>query len=181
MTIKFDAIELEHRKDGKTWLLLRPADEASLFDARKFFAKAKDKKRLYDAELKPHYEKRSLDANAYFWRLCDEIARAVGNTKDYVYREAIKSVGPFTDLYVPSVDAHRVSKAWEKNGLGWFTEFMETRGDYVTMRAYHGSSTYNTVEMSRLIDEIVHDAKELGIETKTPDEIAQMVSLWGER
>lgn len=46
---------------------------------------------------------------------------------------------------------------------------------------YHvwvGSSQYNTREMSILIDGIVSEAKELGIETATPDELAQMKSLW---
>jgi hypothetical protein len=36
---------------------------------------------------------------------------------------------------------------------------------------YYGSSTYNTAQMSLLIDHLVQDAKALGIETMTPQEL----------
>lgn len=42
-----------------------------------------------------------------------------------------------------------------------------------------GSSEYDTVEMSHFIDRIVEEAKELGIETATPDELERMKQEWG--
>ena len=44
---------------------------------------------------------------------------------------------------------------------------------------YYGSSTYNTEQMSRLINLVVEDCKAQGVETMTPDEINRMLSLWG--
>ena len=44
--------------------------------------------------------------------------------------------------------------------------------------AYFGASLYTTPQMSRLIDMVIEDCKENGIETKTPNEIAEMLSLW---
>ena len=41
-----------------------------------------------------------------------------------------------------------------------------------------GSHTYNTEEMSILIDGTVQDAKEQGIETATPDELERMKQQW---
>ena len=49
----------------------------------------------------------------------------------------------------------------------------------MTVRAYYGSSTYNTRQMSRLIDLVVQDAKALGVETMAPEELASL--LEGER
>ena len=46
---------------------------------------------------------------------------------------------------------------------------------YIVMR---GSHTYDTKEMSTLIDGVVQEAKELGIETMTPDEIERMKAAW---
>lgn len=46
-------------------------------------------------------------------------------------------------------------------------------------RIYRGSHTYDTKEMSVLIDGTVADAKELGVETATPAEIAEMKERWG--
>lgn len=47
-------------------------------------------------------------------------------------------------------------------------------------RVYKGSSEFDTVEMAIFIDGIVYEAKELGIPTDTPEQIAKMKSLWGE-
>ena len=38
----------------------------------------------------------------------------------------------------------------------------------------YGSSTYDTAQMSRLIDNIVQDCKAVGIETLTPSELAKL-------
>ena len=47
-------------------------------------------------------------------------------------------------------------------------------------RVYKGSSEFDTKEMSIFIDGIVSEAKDLGIQTDTPDQIAKMKALWGE-
>jgi hypothetical protein len=41
------------------------------------------------------------------------------------------------------------------------------------------SHLMNSKEMSELIDGTVSEAKELGIDTRTPDEIERMKALWG--
>ena len=48
-------------------------------------------------------------------------------------------------------------------------------------RVYKGSSEFDTREMSILIDGIVSEAQELGIQTLTPDELANLKSMWGEK
>ena len=53
--------------------------------------------------------------------------------------------------------------------------------EYRTYKMIRGSHTYNTEEMSHLIDGIVSEAKELGIETLPPDEIERMMSTWQNR
>jgi hypothetical protein len=44
--------------------------------------------------------------------------------------------------------------------------------------AYYGSSSYDTAEMSRLIDLVVQDCKALDIETDTPEQIALRLARW---
>lgn len=68
-------------------------------------------------------------------------------------------------------------------GTGWPTEEVDYQkdGDGIVVRAYYGSSTYNSKQMCRIIDMAVQDAKSLGIETLTPDELARMNIEWGER
>ena len=51
--------------------------------------------------------------------------------------------------------------------------------DATFYKVYRGSHTYDTEEMSHLIDGTVADAKELGIETMTPAELLEMKERWG--
>ena len=139
-------------------------------------------------KISKYKEKRSLNANSYLWVLCGKLAEALSNdktiyTKDDIYRNAIKEVGIYKDFEnLPEPDAKTLRHAWEMLGTGWVTEQVDYMpdGENVIIRCYYGSSTYNTKQMSRLIDNIVQDCQAVGVETKTPDEIANMLSLWGE-
>lgn len=142
-------------------------------------------------KIDKHREKRSLDANAYFWKLCGKLAEKLSKenpkyTKEYIYLKAIKEVGVYKDFVGLSPENAKTLKvAWEMLGTGWITEYVDYMqdGKNVVVRCYYGSSRYNTKQMSRLIDNIVQDCQAVGIETKTPDEIESMLSLWesGER
>ena len=50
----------------------------------------------------------------------------------------------------------------------------------VNVTVWYGSSTYDTEQMSRLIDAVVQDCERAGIETMTPAELDALVSRWGE-
>lgn len=49
----------------------------------------------------------------------------------------------------------------------------------IQLQCYYGSHTYNTKEMSRLIDGVVTSCNELGIETLPPVELKRMKEQWG--
>lgn len=49
------------------------------------------------------------------------------------------------------------------------------------MITYYGSSSYNTAEMSKLIELIVQECKQLGIETKPQKEIDSLLESWGKK
>lgn len=138
-----------------------------------------DPKAEYDIVIKKHRFKRSLDANAYMWVLADKIAEKVETTATEVYRKAIHEVGVFTYAAVHSDKAEEFKNMWNSFGVGWFAEeeYCSMPGS-VNMKCYHGSSTYDTKQMSRLIDYIVDEAKGLDIETMTPDELAKMKEVW---
>ena len=129
-------------------------------------------------EIKEVKKKRSLDANAYMWQLADKIAAAVGLTKEEVYRSHIKDVGKFTDLRLAPDAVDDFISIWNMRGVGWFAEIIDAD---TTVRAYYGSSVYNSAEMARLIDNMVQEAKSLAqygvyIETMTPDELSRLIS-----
>ena len=126
-------------------------------------------------------KKRSLDANAYFWVLADKIATRKGlpGTTD-IYRNYIREIGgnrEFVCVKEKAVD--KLCQGWEHNGLGWVTErFPSKVKGCVNVILFYGSSTYDTEQMSRLIDLCVQDCKALGIETATPRELSLLLDRW---
>lgn len=124
-----------------------------------------------DIKIERWRDHRSLDANAYCWVLITKIADVLRTDKQTVYVEMLKRYGQGGLVYVPDSfkDVLREFKYYELDEI-------TQNGAYY--RVWVGSSQYNTEEMSILIDGIISDAKELDIETETPDEIARMKSLW---
>lgn len=134
-----------------------------------------------EIKIKKHTQKRSLDANAYCWQLLDKLALKLGGTKEELYKQYIKRVGVFKDFSLTEDEARTFRTAWGMLGTaGWPTEQVDFApdGERVVIRAYYGSSTYNTRRMSRLIDEIVQDCKEQGIETLTERELSLLKERW---
>lgn len=126
--------------------------------------------------------KRSLDANSYLWILCHKIAGVLKSTKEEIYINAIKQVGVFDFIALTDKAVDKFIQNWNSKGLGWFSEKVDDCkiNGCTKVIVYYGSSTYDSKEMSRLIDFIVEDAKSAGIETKTPEEINNLKSLWGQ-
>lgn len=127
-------------------------------------------------DIKPYRAKRSLNANAYAWKLIGEIADIVRASKDEVYLEMLKRYGQ-SEIF--SVLSHIP--------FGEYVKYYEQAGESVLngkrfthYKVYKGSSEFDTREMSILIDGIVSEAKNLGIQTETPEELARMKSLWKE-
>jgi hypothetical protein len=120
------------------------------------------------------------NANKYFWEICTQIANAVGITKEEVYRDCIKHCGVSEDCEMTKEAGEGMSKMWSAIGTGWFTEQVDYAedGDSLLIRRFYGSSTYDTKQMSRIIDYAVNEAKNIGIETDTPEEINRIKSLW---
>lgn len=140
------------------------------------------KDKVVSVDIKQYRERRSLDANAYAWVLIDRIAREQGLTKKEVYREAIRNIGGVSEticMQTKAVDQFR--RIWERNGLGYQTEIVPSKLPGCTnVIAYYGSSVYDTKQMSALIDLVVQDAKALGIETRTPEQLEQLKADWKE-
>lgn len=123
---------------------------------------AEDK--TYKCEIKHDRRKRTLDQNAYFWVLCDRIADRLHESKETIYRGYIKDYGESAVLCLLTEAVDRYMEVWSKNGLGWFCETMPSKKPkYTYVIAYYGSSVYDTAQMSRLIDAVIADCKELNI------------------
>ena len=131
-----------------------------------------DREKLF--EIKPYRQKRSLNANAYAWVLINEMANRLRTSKDEVYQEMLKRYGQSKVISVLSeIDISRFVKYYEEIGKG----HVEGK-EFTHYRCFIGSSEYDSREMAILIDGIVSEAQELGIDTLPTTAVERMKALW---
>lgn len=127
-------------------------------------------------EISKWYKKRSLDANAYAWVLLGKLQDVLNIPKEDIYKNMIKSIGSYEIVPIKNEAVEKFESAWQKNGLGWVTEQLPSKlKGYTNIVCYYGSSSYNSKEMSRLIDLIVQECKEQEIETLSKEELKSMM------
>lgn len=165
-------------KSGKPLLTLEVNEK---HDFELMVDELKDCERL-SVEVKPFRQRRSLDANAYFWVLCDKLAEKLNRSKVDIYREYVKDIGGNNEIVcVKNIALDRLCQGWKRNGIGWLTETFPSKIDGCTnVILYMGSSEYDSAQMSRLLDLITEDCREQGISVETPDKIAEMKARWVE-
>lgn len=136
------------------------------------FLMDQEKEKLFD--ISEHKNKRSLNANAYMWALINQIANVMRLSKEDVYLQMLKDYG----------QSEVISLLSEINIDGYF-KYYEVIGesslngkDFKHIKIYKGSSEFDTKEMSILIDGVVNEAQQLGIETMTPDQIEELKTKW---
>lgn len=177
LEFKFTKAEWQINHSG-VWLTLQ-VPESLKSQVQEFILGIKNsqEEKVYTAKIEPYRKKRSLDANGYMWVILRQMAEKLKTTDKEIYREMIRRVGQVTILPVKDEAIETFVKRWELNGEGWQVDVIgackNTEG-YSNLRCYYGSSVYDTKEFSVLLDEVITEAKELGIETATPDEIERM-------
>ena len=131
-----------------------------------------DKDKLY--EIKEYKEKRSLNANAYAWKLITEIGNVLRKSKEEVYLQMLKDYGQQEMVSVlSSINPEGFFKYYEKAG----TSVLNNK-EFTHYKIFKGTSEYDTKEMSIFIDGVVQEAKQLDIETKTPNELEELKRMW---
>lgn len=154
-----------------------PIDNKDRREAQKWLQSVEAKKgEEVTIEVKRKRKKRSLNANAYFWQLVNKVAIATNSTDQDVYRDLVHNFGVSTTLMVRPEAQEAFIQIWTegKDSSGWFCEDL----GHGVIKAYSGTSTYNTQQMARIIDGLVEECKELNIETLTPEELEHLKSTW---
>ena len=176
--IRFREVRLEGG-----WLMLKPESE-DLGLAMAFVRKFKQGK-IYSATLKLFQKKRSLDANAKLWALINEMSVILRLPPEEIYQGYIPDVGKNFRL-IPSLpeDVEGWTKDWCKGHIGRMVEDIgpcrttELRG-YRLLKMYRGSSEYDVPTFSRLLDLVIQDCRNLGINTMSEREKSLLLEEWG--
>lgn len=159
---------------AETWIMIQvPNDQLEQLNNLNSLITSDKVKEL---EIKAYKENRSLDANAALWLLLSKIAVKVGATKEELYLESLKRYGTFTHVIVKESAVDKFTRTWRTVvNLGEVTVNGKTG---VQLQCYFGSSTYNKEEFSILLNGVISDAKELGIEFISKEEAARLIMEW---
>lgn len=126
-------------------------------------------------KLSKYCNKRSKDSNAYFWKLCGILSAKIGIPPKDIYRILIREVGGNYEITPIENEAVEMwVQIWESRGLGWVCDVIgESKFDgYTNVINYFGSSEYDTKQMNRLLELIIQECKNQGINTATPSELS---------
>ena len=134
-------------------------------------------------EIKKAQKHRSMEANRYAWVLIDQIAARQHMKKSEVYRKAILDIGGVSKKMLMKEEAVPLFRqSWEKDGLGNQVEVDDVdEMGWAWITVYFGSSTYDSEQMSALLDSLIQDAEALGIPTITPKEEERMLGKWAKK
>lgn len=142
------------------------------------------KKKLYVMSVKEHRNKRSLDANQKMWALIHEMSTMIKLTPEEIYQGYIPDVGNNYRVFpVKLEDINEFAADWCHGHIGRMVEDMgpcrlrDLRG-YHNLRCYKGSSEYDTQTFSRLLELVMQDCRQLGIETMSERERSLLMEEW---
>lgn len=161
-----------HDYAGGKWLLTFETSELpTIFD------KTKDKE--LNIDIKQFQEGRSKDANALLWACIGEIAVALRTDKWSVYLLMLKRYGQYTYICVPPQAVDMVKRQWrEVEEIG---DIKINGRDAIQLLCYYDSSTYDTKQFSALLDGVISEMQEIGLEPPTSEEMRHCLDEWERR
>lgn len=140
-----------------------------------------DRDKTFDIDF--HYEKRSLTANGYFHVLCDKLRKKLNISFTRCKNELITSYGQifYLDDGEPCIYKTNAPPEFiyeqEEPHLKLVKTVIENGKEVYYYRVFRGSHTYNSKEMGVLIDGVVAECKEQGIETLPPYRVENLLSM----
>jgi hypothetical protein len=133
-------------------------------------------------EIDKMYKKRSVDANAYFHLLCDKLSKKLNLGTDEVKRQMVLDYGAIdTDdnglkIGFKLLTSIPIDKVCEYGKI--IDVVTENEKQFNKIIVYKKTRDLDSKEMAHLIDGVVEECKNVGIETMTPNQLAELKSLW---
>ena len=128
-----------------------------------------------DQEIEVKRKKRSKNANSYYWTLLQQLCQEMNLDVIQEYRRRVKELEIFKQWEIDTLNVPTFEKLWQDRGLAWFTEKVEEVGEKTIINAYYGSSSYNSKQFSRLLDNLVQDCRSVGVKTLEDIELEELI------
>ena len=129
-------------------------------------------------EVKKYRSKRSLNANGLLWHCLGEIATSMNPPVDKweIYLQMLKRYGKYTYICIKPSAVDVMKAQWRESEV--IGEVKINGQTAVQMLCYFGSSLYNTKEFSVLLEGVISEMKEMGLEPPTSKEMQMALERW---
>lgn len=137
--------------------------------------KIKDLEKL-DIEAKKFRKGRSLDANALLWACLGEMANVLKADKWDVYLMMLRRYGKYTYICVKPNVVESVKRQWRECEVIGTTVINGKKA--TQMLCYFGSSTYDTKEFSDLLEGVISEMKDMGLQPPPSEDMRRALEQW---
>jgi hypothetical protein len=127
-------------------------------------------------EAKKWRKPRSTDANALLWHCLGEIASVLRADKWDIYLEMLKRYGKYTYICIKPNMVDAMKLQWRECEVVGEIDINGTKA--IQMLCYFGSSTLDTKEFSVLLDGVISEMKEMGLQTPTSQDMKRVLEQW---
>lgn len=149
-------------------------------DFREDFDRLKDTE--LDVEIKKHRNKRSLSANAYFHVLVNKIAVVRGGSEESAKTSLVCEYGVLAKDADGLTVGFKLPASVDVSTIYPYVKCFDTREEggklFKCYLVYKQTHFMDSAEMARLVDGAIEVARELGIETDTPEQISRYKEEW---
>ena len=150
-------------------------------DARGLYDQLHEEQQL-SIEIKKYRKKRSLNANAYFHVLVNKIARAVGSSDSETKKNLVLNYGVIAKGKDGTNVGFKLPESVDVESIYPYVKLFDTRQEgklkFNCYLVYKPTHKMDSAEMAKLIDGAIAEARELGIETDTPEQLARFKETW---
>lgn len=136
-----------------------------------------------DVDIKIHRDKRSKSANAYFYVLVNKISAVRGGSDDATKKSLVIEYGSLAKDDDGFSVGFKLPASVDVDTVYPYTRLFDVREEngklFKCYLVYKRTRDMDSKEMARLIDGAIEVARELGIETDTPEQLARYKEEWG--
>lgn len=125
-------------------------------------------------EVNIYKKQRNNDQNAKYWKLLNELAKKIRMSVDKLHFEMLKSYSVRYEILVPRETSLRGIEYYEKKST------IKKNDKYFNVyHVYTPSHELKTDEFAILLDGLIQEAEQQGIDTRSPDKILMEEQIYG--
>lgn len=143
-----------------------------------------DQETVFDLEI--HREKRSLSANALYWQMCTQMAKALHITNQAMHNQLLGKYGSQQlvdneEIWVALPDTEETERIVEQDEYNHFKATSKKTGSKRWYKLLKPSHEFDTSEMSRLIDGTADEMRQMGLIPPMDEDIRKAIEQYEKR